>query len=264
MNPAPHPPHTEWISPWIWAVPLLALLAAAGVWLTNSNEALFRLLNGLGPRSSDSLWAQLTLLGDTLVAFSLLGLFARRRPDIVWALLLAALFTTLWVHSLKPLLHIPRPLMELGAEQVHVIGIPLLRGAFPSGHTATAFTLAGIICLQRVPPTLTVVSLLLAILIGLSRVVVGAHWPLDILGGAFGGWLGAVLGVTLARRWPAPAAWTYRFGSGLALLGCNLSLLLLHDSGYPAALWLQRGIGLLATAVLLFHLAELLRQRRTG
>jgi membrane-associated phospholipid phosphatase len=260
MNPTPYSLN----SPWTWAVPLLALLAGLGVWLTDCNSSLFLRLNGLGPRSSDSLWAQITLLGDTLVAFSLLGLFARRRPDIVWALLLAALFTTLWVHGLKPLLHIPRPLMELGAGQVHVIGIPLLRGSFPSGHTATAFTLAGVICLQRVPLTLTVVSLLLAILIGLSRVVVGAHWPLDILGGAFGGWLGAVMGATLARRWPAPRAWGYRFGSGLALLGCSLSLLLLHDSGYPSALWLQQAIGLLATAILLWHLFELLHQRSTG
>jgi membrane-associated phospholipid phosphatase len=260
MSSSPYP----LTSPWTWAVPLLALLAALGVWLTNSNEPLFRLLNGLGPRSRDGLWAQLTLLGDTLVAFSLLGLFARRRPDIVWALLLAALFTTLWVHGLKPLLHLPRPLAALGAEQVHVIGIPLLRGSFPSGHTATAFTLVGVICLQRVPPALAVVSLLLAILVGVSRVVVGAHWPLDILGGAFGGWLGAVIGVALARRWPAPRAWAYRFGSGLVLLGCSLSLLMLHDSGYPVALWLQRGIALLTTVVLLFHLSVLLRQRSTG
>jgi membrane-associated phospholipid phosphatase len=240
---------------------LLALLAAAAVWLTDSNQALFQLLNALGPLSSDSLWAQFTLPGDTLVTFSLLGLFARRRPDIVWALLLAALFTTLWVHSLKPLLHIPRPLALLGTEQVHVIGIALRHNAFPSGHTATAFTLAGIICLQRVPLALAIVCLSLAILVALSRVVVGAHWPLDILGGAFGGWIGAVIGVTLARRWPLPGSWAYGFGSGLVLLGCSLALLAWHDSGYPAALWLQRGIGLLASAVLLYHLFALLRRR---
>jgi membrane-associated phospholipid phosphatase len=231
MSRAPHP----LVSPWSWAIPALCLLGAAAVWLLDLNQGLFLWLNGLGRGAAGSVfWANTTILGDTLVAFALLGLFARRRPDIVWALLLAALFTTAWVHILKPLIDNPRPLAVLGADMVNVIGANLRSNSFPSGHTATAFTLAGVICLRGVHPALGVGCLLLAVLAGLSRAAVGAHWPLDILAGAFGGWLAAAIGVTLSRRWPTPESTTAQTLIGMVLLGCGLSLLLVHDTEYPA------------------------------
>ncbi|NOX75955.1 MAG: phosphatase PAP2 family protein [Gammaproteobacteria bacterium] len=190
-------------------------------------------------------WANATLLGDTLVAFSLLGLFARKRPDIVWALLLAAVFATAWVHILKPLIDNPRPLAALGADMINVIGVELRSNSFPSGHTATAFTLAGIICLRGVHPALAVSVLLLATLAGISRAVVGAHWPLDILAGAFGGWIAAVIGVALSRQWVVPMGRTAQSGIAFVLLACGLALLFWHDVQYPAVV-LPTGIGVIS------------------
>jgi len=186
-------------------------------------------------------WANATIFGDTLIAFSLLGLFARKRPDIVWALLLAALFATAWVHILKPLFDNPRPLAALGADMVNVIGVELRRNSFPSGHTTTAFTLAGIICLRGVHPVLAITALLLATLAGISRAVVGAHWPLDILAGAFGGWIAAALGVALANKWTVPMGKSSQTIIGLVLLACGLTLLFWYDVQYPAV-GLQVGI----------------------
>jgi len=140
----------------------------------------------------------------------------------------------------------------LGPDQVHVIGVALRKGSFPSGHTATAFTLAGIICLQRVPRSLALSVVALATLVGLSRAAVGAHWPLDILGGAFGGWLCAGIGVILARRWPTPRKPAVHIGVILVLLLCALSLLGFHDSGYPGAYPLQIIIGGLSMISLLY------------
>ena len=235
-------------SPRTWTVPLLCLLGFAAVWATGSNEALFRILNHLGPLSSDALWAGITILGDTLVAIALAGLLARHRPDILWGLLLAALFATLWVHGIKPLAEVLRPLAVLGPEQVHVIGHALRSGSFPSGHTATAFTLAGVFMLCGVSRRLAGGLLLMAILAGISRSAVGAHWPLDLFAGAFGGWLAAVIGWRLANRWD----WGVRHGPARGIrvffLLCAVALLTIHDTGYPQAQWLQWSIG--AAAVL--------------
>ncbi len=235
-------------NPRVWAVPLLCLLGFVTVLTTGSNEALFRLLNRLGPLSGDPLWASLTILGDTLVAIALAGLLARHRPDILWGLLLAAVFATLWVHGIKSLAGALRPLAVLGPEQVHIIGHALRSGSFPSGHTATAFTLAGVFMLRGTPHWLAGGLLLMAVLAGISRSAVGVHWPLDLFAGAFGGWLAALIGCWLADRWdwgvrPGPVR-----GIRIFFLLCAVALLTIHDTGYPQAQWLQWLIG--AAAVL--------------
>ena len=55
-------------------------------------------------------------------------------------------------------------------------------GAFPSGHATFFFALAGIIWLLDKKWGWR--FLIAASLMGLARVFVGVHWPLDILGGA--------------------------------------------------------------------------------
>ncbi len=247
MNPA-HSSYTPapLASPWTWLVPLICLLSAGTIITFDANQRLFLFFNHWAHGNFGTMfWANTTILGDSLVAFSLLGLLARKRPDIVWALLIAALFAAAWVHLLKPLFHIPRPLAALGADMVHVIGVELRRNSFPSGHTTTAFTLAGVICLRGVHPALAALVLLLATLAGISRAVVGAHWPLDILAGAFGGWLAAVIGVALSKKWPAPMGRTAQTVIGLVLLACGLVLLFWHDVQYPAVV-LQMGIGVVS------------------
>ena len=241
---------------WIWPPLGLSLLAMLLVWLSDSNFGLFFVLNRLGPLTDDSLWANLTLLGDTLVALVLLGPLLHHRPQLLKAVLLTVLFATLWVHGLKPLLDLPRPLGLLAPEQVHVIGQALYRHSFPSGHTTTAFALAGLLVLSRVHPLLAGTTLVLACLVGLSRAVVGAHWPLDILAGAFGGWLSALLGVRMGRfgSW-RPGRWS-RLGVLLILAGCALALLINRGLGYPQAIPLQMLIGLFGLVYLLSAMHE--------
>jgi undecaprenyl-diphosphatase len=62
-------------------------------------------------------------------------------------------------------------------------------GAFPSGHAATSF--AGATLLSFAFPKLAPYLYVLAAAVAFSRVYVGVHYPLDIVGGA-------VLGVVLA------------------------------------------------------------------
>jgi membrane-associated phospholipid phosphatase len=58
--------------------------------------------------------------------------------------------------------------------------------SFPSNHAANAF--AGATVLSGAFPVATPLWFLIAILIALSRVYVGVHFPLDVLAGALLGW----------------------------------------------------------------------------
>lgn len=261
-HPAPPQMPSLW---WQWSVPVLCLLAAAVIGAFNLNQSLFLWLNQLGRSEFASLfWVNATLLGDTLVAFTLLALFLRKRPDIVWTLFLTALFTTAWVHGLKNGVDSLRPLATLGADSVHVIGVSLNKYSFPSGHTATAFTLAAVICLRGVHPALAFTALLLATLAGISRAMVGAHWPIDILAGALGGWLAALIGMRLYTRWPLPARPAVHIILTLILLICALSLLLIHDSGYPLAKPMQLVLASISLIYLGWHIWQLLQARHTA
>ena len=73
-------------------------------------------------------------------------------------------------------------------------------GAFPSGHASSAFACATV--LAWASPRLRVPALVLAAAIAWSRVYVGVHWPLDVLGGAVLGVLVATVLLKLAASPP--------------------------------------------------------------
>ncbi|MCB1582206.1 MAG: phosphatase PAP2 family protein [Marinicella sp.] len=62
--------------------------------------------------------------------------------------------------------------------------------SFPSGHTSAAFMFTGLTATAF--PVLFIPLIIWAVLIGCSRVILGVHYPSDIL-------VGAVLGMTLAH-----------------------------------------------------------------
>ena len=66
--------------------------------------------------------------------------------------------------------------------------------SFPSGHTTSAFAAA--VALGYMRPAWRWWLLAAAVTIGLSRVLVGAHYPSDVVGGAA---LGSAVAVALAR-----------------------------------------------------------------
>lgn len=79
-----------------------------------------------------------------------------------------------------------RPFIALGFNPLIV---EIDRGAFPSGHAAFYFALAGVMFLLNKKLGWRFIGA--AALMGLARVFVGVHWPLDIIGGAVVG-LGSV------------------------------------------------------------------------
>jgi membrane-associated phospholipid phosphatase len=228
----------------VWLVPAITAAGFLAIYVLDANRSLFLALNQLGPATSDLLWANITVLGDGMVAFALCLPLWRRRPDLLWAFLFLAVLGTLWVHGLKPVIDVARPPAVLG-EQVHVIGREYKAHSFPSGHATTAFALAGLLTLGIASRAWVAAIVALATVVALSRAVVGVHWPLDILAGAFGGWLAAVCAVWLAER-------TRQFGQralvqwtlAALLAACAVALVLGYPDEYPQASLFERAIGI--------------------
>ena len=245
---------------WLLSVPAVTALLAAAIYLAGANQSLFLWLNRFGSPAGEIFWSSVTVLGDALVAIALLAFVARRYPQAVWAVLLASIFALAWTHSFKELLPFPfpRPAAVLSADSFYIFGRTLRHGSFPSGHATTVFTLAGVWVAQLVHPGARAAVLALAVLVAGSRVMVGAHWPVDVLMGAFGGWLAAALGMAWARRWPFGQRPAGRLVIAI-LLTVAAVLLFFLKTGYPQAVWLQYGIAGMATA---FALRELARRAR--
>jgi len=146
-------------------------------------------------------WA-LALVG--LVAFGASERDARRLAAVYLPLALALLASGAAVQELKDLFATPRPLAVYGAGQVRMELEPLFLFGFPSGHASAAATF-GVYALLAYGRRASG-ALLLALLGGLSRIYVGAHWVTDVLGGwLLGGSLG-LLAYLLARwAWPQGA-----------------------------------------------------------
>jgi undecaprenyl-diphosphatase len=112
----------------------------------------------------------------------------------VWKRYAVVVFTVLGValadwtsYGLKAVFDVERPSARYAAPKPLVT--PPHDASFPSGHAATSFAAATVLALAR--PRWAPAFYLLALAIGFSRVYVGVHYPLDIVGGA-------VLGVVLA------------------------------------------------------------------
>ena len=61
--------------------------------------------------------------------------------------------------------------------------------SMPSGHTVVAF--AGLVMAGMLSPKIKPFTWTIAIIVGLSRVYIGAHWPSDVIFGAFIGMISA-------------------------------------------------------------------------
>lgn len=230
---------------WNWAVPGVALAGLLALWLLQLNQPLFLWLNGASRHTGDALWAHLTLWGDTLVVLAVLLPFAWRQRQWVWAALLASVLAALWTHIPKNLWSMPRPPAVLPADIFHVIGPRLTSGSFPSGHTTAIFTLAGLLVLGQLHNrSARLAVIVFAVLVGLSRIVVGAHWPQDVLAGALGGWLSAWLALKLAKGWKWSGHPVAQWLSHGFLLACTLALYW-HQSRYPGVLPMQYAIATL-------------------
>lgn len=198
---------------------LMALLILLFVVLQvfDLNESYFLSINEFSKSIiSDALAAHLTELGNgSVVGILALGLTIKY-PDIAKRFLIITIASGILIAGFKQFFSDPRPAGVLAHTDFHIIGDILKRYSFPSGHTTTAFAMAGFIMLTFASLPLRIFVLILAILAGVSRISVGAHWPEDVLAGAPLGLMIAYFGSWLSTK-PFSRKGSYIAGAFLAL-----------------------------------------------
>lgn len=130
--------------------------------------------------------------------------------------------------------------------------------AFPSGHAQNAAVVWGVIALRTGSPVRRIAALLLIAGIAFSRLWLGVHWPVDVVGGLIIGGLILLAYLFVLGAWKASgrkleaansmvlvvaaSAMTYIAGQGVeacvrsagVLLGAGIGFILLERRGYSA------------------------------
>ncbi|HEY0782779.1 MAG TPA: phosphatase PAP2 family protein [Thermoanaerobaculia bacterium] len=177
----------------------------AALWqrVVSIDEAILRRVRRLESHTMTRFMRSLTRLGDTgswVVVGLALGSVGG--PRYFWLLALGAGLAVGVSQVLKRVCCRPRP--SSGIAGFAALAELPDAFSFPSGHTAAAFGVAVALLGER--PSLTLLALVLAAGIAISRIYLGAHYPLDVAAGVL---LGA---------------------------GCGLAARLLVDSFQPAAI----------------------------
>ena len=189
------------ISPATWLLPLLPIVLACVIYFGNLQISSFLLINSLTQAVPDTIWAFITYLGNGWGVFAITFPLLLLAPRLLTAGIFAGAISAIASSVLKPFFNLPRPAGILAEGSFHRIGELLLSKAFPSGHTLTAFAIASALYFASAKSKRGSLLWLfiLASLVGLSRIAVGAHWLTDVLAGAgVGLWCG-MIGVVLSQ-----------------------------------------------------------------
>lgn len=197
-------PGSRWLATWAGSLAVLALLTLAlgrlvsATPLERLDEELFRLVNDLGP-GPDLLW---TLLDphtrNYLVLVALAGTIAllTRPPRVVSVLaqtVASALLAWGLLEGVYALYDRPRPEEVFGAAAISLDGHSWSRlESFPSGHMAITTALA--VAVAFAFPRLRRVLWAYVLAVAFTRVLFGAHFPLDTVAGIALGY-GSALGI---------------------------------------------------------------------
>jgi membrane-associated phospholipid phosphatase len=169
----------------VWAPFLAALLTARSRRVSEWEHVGTRRLNQLPDALEAPLWVvmQAGSLGAPLVTAGLAVISGR--PTLARRLAVSGLSAYLLAKGVKHLVRRGRPL-EL-SPGVRVRGQPASGDGFVSGHAAVSMALATE-AFQSFGPAAWPLPVVVAPVVGLARVYVGAHLPLDVVGGAALGW----------------------------------------------------------------------------
>ncbi|MGJ0490744.1 phosphatase PAP2 family protein [Methylobacter sp.] len=184
-------------------------------WLRGLNRELFYAVNGIRGDSLDFIMLLGTRIGDfwnapwiifAMLCFIAIRRFSPKSAAIDWlpeqhtlvktmlVFLAGFVLAAMIVALIKIGYDKPRPLAAMTLGTVHVLAQRELNHSFPSGHAAFAMLIVSVFwpyCRYRWRALLV----LFAMWVGISRVSVGAHFPIDVIAGylcgGVSGWVAA-------------------------------------------------------------------------
>jgi undecaprenyl-diphosphatase len=174
------------------------------------DDSLFRLLYAPHVHAVTTAAVVFSALGSGWSLFAIAPMVAVRRVRAFFAWLLGALAVTgIAVFAFKAALERGRPFTVYTSISPAIVGSPT-DYSLPSGHAAGSFCFALFVMValltRPAPPSPRAVgaalaALVFAVCVALSRVVLGFHFPTDVLAGAaLGGTIGALAARQFLRR----------------------------------------------------------------
>ncbi len=142
-------------------------------------DAVMKVITSLGDKGI--LW------GGTTVLLAATNKYRKTGIKLGSSLCIGALITNL---TTKNAVKRPRPFDVIDGLQT-LISAPT-DWSFPSGHTTSSIA-AGLILLMRAPKKIGVPAFITGVMISLSRVYVGVHYPSDVVAGAAAGVAAALI-----------------------------------------------------------------------
>ena len=201
-------PHYRWIRFWeslkaqgplVIIVLIFALVAVSLMWSIGQHIDVwvFMYFNMSGQRAT---WLDWMMLGFTQIGSGIFAivvvliLFLSENNLLAYELALGTLTLWLVVELIKVIIHRNRPYIKL--KNIRIVGSRASGYSFPSGHTSQAFfTVTLLLHYYNVNVWVWLGLYSVSLLVGITRIYVGMHYPRDVLGGAMLGIAWGLLGV---------------------------------------------------------------------
>lgn len=183
---------------------IFILTAISLVWSTGQSIDVwvFMYFNMRGKRAP---WLDWLMLGYTQIGSGIFAmgiaviLFFGVNHLLAYKFTFGALMLWLVVELMKVLINRTRPYIKLNS--IRIIGSRASGYSFPSGHTSQSFFIATLVPYYfHVGVVAILVLYVMALLVGITRIYVGMHYPRDVLGGAILGTAWAILGVIVGNH----------------------------------------------------------------
>ena len=159
----------------------------------------FRFLNMRGRRTPFLDWIMLCLtqLGNFIFAMVVASvLFIKGNHLLAYEIILGTLTLGLVIGIIKVLIHRIRPYIRL--KNIRIVGSRASGRSFPSGHTGQSFFMASLLVhFYHVNIYVWLVLYAIALLVGVTRIYVGMHYPRDVLAGAILGTAWGLVGIII-------------------------------------------------------------------
>lgn len=156
---------------------------------------LFFLINGISNSFLDYFLIFLTLFGSSFFWIIMILLLSKKNKEISIKLFYVFVIDSILLVFLKFFFFRPRPYELFPSLKISIPEVDI-GTSFPSGHSERAFS--GAVIIGSYYPKFRLLLALVAFLVGVSRIYLGFHYPLDVLYGCMNG---IIIGCTVLS-WP--------------------------------------------------------------